>query len=262
MGDPNPSTSSVGNRMSAFHARRRSQPLIKAAACRQWHDQDRVRAIYFDTSVLRTLPFRGIAGALGPIIKLRDELHVDLWTIDVCVREFVGHHVRSLREAITKLGSAFASTRMYHQTSSDLVKPVCMSEADINVHVVSELKSAQIGVLATAAIDINELMDMAIARRPPFDDQGGGFRDALILETFTKHAAENYQGDDVLLAAADKDFAATELHARGERLGIRISKVQSIEQIPSLVYGARLDAVSNWYEDIARVAVEMFEANR
>jgi hypothetical protein len=221
-----------------------------------------VKAVYFDTSVLRTMPFRGAATAIGPILKICKENEVALWTTELCVRELVGHHVRTLEDALAKLKSAFSVTRPYQPTPAAHVAPPCMAAEDLRRHVCAQLEEAGIGILETISVDIGKLVDMAIARQPPFDASGRGFRDALILETIASHAAKHYGGAVVLLASFDKDFSAGALAAKSDDIGVRLMQVGGLDQVAPIIHEEQFKAVEAVHDGLARSAIALIDADR
>lgn len=221
-----------------------------------------VRAVYFDTSVLRTMPFRGIAAAIGPVLEICKENEVELWTTEVCVRELVGHHVRTLEDSLAKLKTAFSGTHPYQPTPVAHVAPTCMSPDDLRRHVGEQLSAARIGILETVSVEIGKLVDMAIARQPPFDASGRGFRDALILETIAAHAAEHHRGEVVVLASFDKDFSAAALAAKSDQIGVRIQQVGGLDKVAPIIHEGRFKAVEAVHESLARAAIAVIDADR
>jgi hypothetical protein len=194
-----------------------------------------VDAIYFDTSILRQQPFAGLKQALKPLTDARENFPFDAWVPELALREWAHQLASILDDRVSTLLKAARELRKHDQAFDLRYSPPWGVDARSHARCLleGELVQASITVAPTAEIPLPVLLDMSIAKTPPFDDAGRGFRDAVILETVIRHARTRY--DSVLLLAADKDFANTALETLSAESGVLIRRARDVKQAIQMI---------------------------
>lgn len=194
-----------------------------------------VRAVYFDTSVIRKFSLGGLAEGLATLRKIAAQSAVELFAPEVCVRELVGYHKRSIAEQLQEFDQVFERLQPYLSPgTSKPGRPSCISTEVIRSAVEGDLGEAGVTLVPMPSVSVGDLVDMAVERCPPFDAGGRGFRDAVILETILEHA-RSFAGFIAILATADKDFDERELRRRGEGIGIKLMRASGLDALGSLI---------------------------
>ena len=113
---------------------------------------------------------------------------------------------RELRRVLTSLGNAKATARKLDPSLEVSVPVIDQDEATRRLHedLVDALKAAGVRMPKTPDVPHDALIERALSRRPPFDDKGGGYRDALLWEIVKQVAAD---GHEVVFVSGDEAFA-------------------------------------------------------
>ncbi|WP_158306142.1 PIN domain-containing protein [Janibacter sp. HTCC2649] len=150
-----------------------------------------------------------LAGLEFPLLRFLSSSHrVDPVVPASVVAEAVANHERHYtvaRRAMTK-----AATEFRRVTGVASGFPVPESNDQLNYELVlrERFESLWIEVAATPQTPHEEIVARAVSRRPPFDQNGSGYRDTLTWMTCVELAN---QGRDVYLVSQDKDFAGRNL---------------------------------------------------
>jgi len=117
------------------------------------------------------------------------------------LEELVAHHARESIDARAKLERGVADL---HRLG---VATTVADSTPLDYRAfVQERWDEQLGfsLLPWPKVDHASLVSRAVNRRPPFDDKGGGYRDALVWESALELARK---GADVVLVSADRAFS-------------------------------------------------------
>lgn len=124
---------------------------------------------------------------------------------ELAVREVCGRHRAQLTEIvgdaerwINKLDRLGIAS---HPPDVDIESESQKYEAELR----STLQAAKVATPVPPAVELLDLVDRAIARRRPFNDSGGGFRDALIWEHLCQEVQE-FRRPAVLISNDRKAF--------------------------------------------------------
>lgn len=113
------------------------------------------------------------------------------------VREEVGQKVNTINETINSYKSLLV--RIGKAKTRTSLQRVLRSQAS------SFIKKHKITAAPLPVVDSNNLIDRALAKRPPFNTKGAGFKDALIYLTML-HDAQISNTDIYILCSNDKGF--------------------------------------------------------
>ena len=102
------------------------------------------------------------------LLELSAIERIELVVPEIVVREVVGKYARAAKALSKDLRNL--------QMPFDLDESVASYESQLR----KRLKEAKSQTLETDSVEILELVDRAVARRRPFDDEGNGFRDTVI----------------------------------------------------------------------------------
>jgi hypothetical protein len=136
---------------------------------------------------------------------------LELVTSEVAVAEAVAGYQRAIAEAVTALGKAARSWgRLGAQGHADAARVALEQKAgEYHGHLMDSLSAVGVNVLAAPDVPHMELVARSVARTPPCDDQGNGYRDTLIWMTLLRLAADRTDAH-ITLVTNDADFMDSE----------------------------------------------------
>jgi hypothetical protein len=195
-----------------------------------------VDAVYFDTSILRQQPFADLKRSLKPLLEdSRGNYPFEAWVPEVALSEWASHLAGILDNRVNALRTAARELRKHDPSFNLAYSPPWNGDSGGYARKLLEQQASDAGmsIAPTPTIDLPRLIEMSIAKAPPFDSTGRGFRDAIILETIAQHSRGKYAS--VVLLAADKDFADAALQAVSTESGVLIRRARDLQHAVQLV---------------------------
>jgi hypothetical protein len=154
-------------------------------------------AWWLDSAEWRVLLYRARAGAVRLIVP------------EVVVREVVGRYKAALRRDATAAASARKKLqRLTHDVPAQDTVAVDLEAktAEYETFLRGTLERNGALVLPLPEIDVSDLVDRAVQRRRPFDENGSGFRDCLLWETVVNELRDSTHTDLTLVSRDGKAF--------------------------------------------------------
>ena len=162
-------------------------------------------AIYLDTNVLRSAGASLDAQWVNELLSITNKYGISLCICELVLAEWCEHIIEVLESNRQKLLSSMSLLKHYDIQVPD-IKPdeVNLPEKIQLTEVVSrKLKIAGFDVIHNWDAPLSQLLIEAIAKKPPFEQGGKGLCDAVILESYAKHAKENLTEARVLVVSHD-----------------------------------------------------------
>ena len=162
-------------------------------------------AIYLDTNALRSAGTKLDAPWINELLSITNEYRISVCISELVLSEWCEHINGVLESNRQKLLSSMALLRHYDISLPD-IKPGEISlpgKLQLFGIVSGMMKVAGFSVIPNWSAPLSQLLNEAIAKRPPFDQGGKGLCDAVILESYAEHAKENFAKSRVLVISKD-----------------------------------------------------------
>jgi hypothetical protein len=162
-------------------------------------------AIYLDTNALYTAGAKLDASWINELLSITTKYGMKVCISELVLAEWCRHIASVLESNRKKLLSSVALLMHYGIPVPD-IKPneIDLPEMTRLAEVVSNnLKTAGFDVIRNWDTNLSQLLTEAIAKKPPFEERGKGLCDVVILESYAKHAQENFDEPRVLVVSHD-----------------------------------------------------------
>jgi hypothetical protein len=184
-------------------------------------------AIYFDTNVLRSAGPTLDAQWINELLSITNEYRISLCVSDLVLAEWGEHIMEVLEGNRHKLLSSIALLNHYDVQVPD-TEPGRINlpeKAQLFETLSRKLKAAGFDVIQNWDAPLSQLLSEAVAKKPPFEQGGKGLCDAVILETYAKHARENLKGTEARVLVVSNDAAVKRSDRRFTERGISVDFV-------------------------------------
>lgn len=221
--------------------------------------------IFFDSNPIIANNHSLNTGHVKRFISNSNKIAISTVTIDEVVRNFRNNEqkqIEKLKDLISDC-SRYGIDVSFTQTKN------------IEDSLSQELKELSVEVLETSLADVNFILEKAMNLKKPFKQKSGketgGFKDALIWNTWMMHAKEVHNNYDFLIFVThDGDFIdqnlsvlAPDLIEDVKRYGIPTEKIKVIKNVKSLVEEVIIpettlgfDLTERDYEDVVEEIIE------
>ncbi len=162
-------------------------------------------AIYLDTNVLRSAGPRLDAQWINELLSITNKYGISLCISELVLTEWCEHIIEVLESNRQKLLSSISLLKHYDIQVPD-IKPdeVNLPEKTQLIELVSQkLEKAGFDVVENWDAPLSQLLSEAVEKKPPFEQGGKGLCDAVMLESYVKHAKENFTEPRVLVISND-----------------------------------------------------------
>lgn len=162
-------------------------------------------AIYLDTNALRSAGPNLDAQWINELLSITNQYGMSLCISELVLAEWCEHIIEVLEGTRQKLLSSITLLKHYDITVPN-IKPdeISLPGKTRLIEVVSsKLKTAGFKVIPNWDAPLSRLLSEAVVKKPPFDQGGKGLCDAVILESYAKHAKENFTEPRVLVVSND-----------------------------------------------------------
>jgi hypothetical protein len=191
-------------------------------------------AIYLDTNVLRSAGPSLNAQWINELLSITNKYGISLCISELVLKEWCEHIIKVLESNRQKLLSSINLLKHYDIQVPD-IKPeeVNLPEKTQLIELVSQkLKKAGFNVIENWDAPLLELLNEAVEKRPPFEQGGKGLCDAVILESYIKHAKENFTEPRVLVIS--NDAAVKRSEDRFKKHGITVDFLSESDIVAKL----------------------------
>lgn len=162
-------------------------------------------AIYLDTNVLRSAGLHLDAQWISELLSITNEYGISLCISKLVLTEWCEHIMGVLEGNRQKLLSSISLLKHYDSQVPD-IKPdeVNLPEKTQLIELVSQkLKKAGFDVVENWDAPLTQVLSEAVEKKPPFEQGGKGLCDAVMLESYVKHAKKHFPEARVLVISRD-----------------------------------------------------------
>ena len=151
-----------------------------------------IQVIYFDTNALRQISH---GSGMVEYLELRDlaeKLSIRIFIPETVFQEWENHHQLDVHRTFNQIKSNITMlNKLLNYEYKDVDEPEDI-EGIIHKILLEKLSAIGIEIINTPPdININILIDMAVKKIPPFEENDKGFRDTIILFTLIYHMHKN-----------------------------------------------------------------------
>lgn len=196
-------------------------------------------AIYLDTNAVREAGIALDAPWINALLSITNNYGISVCISDLVLAEWERFVICQLDATRRKVFSSLDTLAKY-----DIHAPNVQS-GDLNLPerkrfkemLVAKLGDIGIDVIPNCDIPLSTLLAEAVEKKPPFEEGGKGLCDAVILESFAKHASENYKPQSRVIVVS-RDAAVRQ---SGERFSSRevavdfVDAQHAVEKVKSLL---------------------------
>ncbi|MEW6358603.1 MAG: PIN domain-containing protein [Planctomycetota bacterium] len=178
-------------------------------------------AIYLDTNALRSAGPRLEAPWISELLSITANYGISLCISGLVLTEWCEHIMEVLKNNHDKLRASIDLLGHFCDTADINPDDVNLPEKTQLIESVSQkLERAGFQVVSNWNGPLSQLLAEALEKRPPFEQGGKGLCDAVILESYVKHAKGPLGGTRVLVVSNDRAVQRSE--DRFKREGITV----------------------------------------
>ena len=189
-----------------------------------------------DTSFLRTLRFS--LSKDFRLIGLQDiiqPLGVSIYIPRIVRDELSCAYIEDMERSLNNLQKDIENINKYLDRRSEFHRPSNKKIFFIKVkeRIDRNLKEAKIHIFKESleAIRINGLIDMAVNRKKPFDSEGRGFKDAIILYSIIEHCKKYGNTEHFFLTHDENDFRDMSIEEIIKRNRVKLTVFFAIDDL-------------------------------
>lgn len=162
-------------------------------------------AVYLDTNVLRSAGHSLNKPWINELLSITNKYGISLCISELVLKEWCEHIIEILKSNRQKLLSSISLLKDYNiQVPTIEPQNVNLPEKSQLIEIVThKLVNAGFNIIGNWDAPLSELLNEAVEKRPPFEQGGKGLCDAVILESYVKHAKENFTEPRVLVISND-----------------------------------------------------------
>ncbi len=185
-------------------------------------------ALYLDANALRATPPTLDTQPMAEIAAFASNYSMGLFVPELAAREWIAHRTEITIRAMRRVVGDSRDLGQMLDRAPPKAKVIDDEELRRTVHAVQMRRLTQAGfeIIQRPKLDLAELIDVFVAKKPPFDDGDRGFKDAVILETVFAHACTSNSFANIVLVTGDKRFGHPSIGERFLEAGTRLHCVQ------------------------------------
>lgn len=205
-------------------------------------------AIYLDTNVLRSAGPYLDAQWINELLSITNQFGISLCISELVLTEWCEHIMGVLESNRKKLLSSISLLKHHEIQLPDINQDeVNLPEKSQLIELMSKkLKGAGFNVIENWDAPLSHVLTEAVAKKPPFEEGGRGLCDAVILESYVKHAIENFAEARVLVIS--NDGAVKRSEERFKRHGITVHFISDSDIVGKLKTFLK-DEVADYIEE-------------
>ncbi|MFZ0931513.1 MAG: PIN domain-containing protein [Syntrophobacteraceae bacterium] len=195
-------------------------------------------AIYLDTNVLRASGPRLDAPWINELLSITTKHGINLCISELVLAEWceyiagvLENNRQKLLSSVNLLGQYGISVPGIQRQEIDLPE-----KKHLNKMVSEKLRAAGISVIPNWDAPLSELLADAVAKKAPFEEGGKGLCDAVIVESYVKHAKDSFDEPRVLVIS--RDSAVKRSGDRFKERGVAVDFIDEqsiVEKVKSLL---------------------------
>jgi len=163
-------------------------------------------AIYFDTNALISAGRFLNSQWINELLSVTNKFKVNVYISELVLSEWCEHILNELQNSRQSLLSQINYLKHFGISIPE-IKPdeILIPEKSKLFKILSlKLKNFGFQIIQNWDAPLSVLLSEAVSKIPPFESKGKGLCDAVILESYIKHAKENFPESKVLVVSNDK----------------------------------------------------------
>lgn len=223
----------------------------------------RFNRIYFDTSVLRAEGWPRLSTKLRSCLQLARTLGVRIFLPCVVEQELEAGWTRDLDKASEEVKGKINKLEKYllgHKIEANIPTRDCIVQ--IYRSATQDAKNeVSLESIPLTKVPLETLVERAIAKQPPFEEQGKGFQDAVIYFSILDHLDDG-TSEAAVLVARDKVYTDSAVAKLAQDRGLKIEVFTSVEDLDKTLITWLDKAVRGLYEQDREKAKKALEDRR
>ena len=191
-------------------------------------------AVYLDTDVLRSAGHNLNKPWMSELLSLTNKLGINLCIAELVLEEWCEHLFDMLKSNQQKLLSAIELLKEYNiQTPAIKSSDIKLPEKSALIELVRQrLTNTGFEIIKNWETDVQNLLNEAVKKRPPFENGGKGFCDTIILESYVANTLENFENARIIVVCRDGAIRLSE--DRFKKHGINVTFVGETDIVDNL----------------------------
>jgi hypothetical protein len=195
-------------------------------------------AVYLDTNALRSAGPSLNKAWISELLSITNEYRISLCISKLVLMEWCEHINEILQNNRQKLLSSISLLKEYEiQVPNIESQEVRLPQQSELVEMV-KMKLTNIGftIIDNWDAPLSLLLNEAVEKKPPFENGGKGLCDAVILESYVKHAKDNFTDPRVLVVSNDAAVKRSEDRFKKHKITVDfISESDIVTKLKSLL---------------------------
>ncbi len=169
-------------------------------------------AVYLDTNVLREAGYYLNKPWMSELRALSSKYGISLCVTELVLEEWCEYIFEELQKQRQKIISALGFLKQFEIKTPDIGESFIElpDRNQLRQIIRNYLNNAGFEIIKNWSAPIEKLIDEAVTKRPPFESGGKGFRDAVIVESYSLHAADNFKNSRILVVTKDNAILRTQ----------------------------------------------------
>lgn len=191
-------------------------------------------AVYLDTNVLRSAGHNLNKPWISELLSLTNNSGISLCINELVLEEWCQYIIELLQKNQRRLLSSITLLQEYKVVIPKLKKSeiILPDKTDLIQIVRQRLSRAGFSIIKNWDSSLSTLLNEAIEKIAPFEKDGKGFCDVIILESYILHAKENFKEARVMVFSHDKAVRRSE--ERFNKQGINVTFVGETDILDKL----------------------------
>jgi len=195
-------------------------------------------AVYMDTNVLRSAGPSLNKAWISELLSIANECGISLCISKLVLMEWCEHIIEILKNNRQKLLSSISLLKEYEiqvpNIESQEVK--LPQQSELFEMVKTKLTNIGFTIIENWDAPLSLLLNEAVEKKPPFENGGKGLCDAVILESYVKHAKDNFTDPRVLVVSNDAAVKRSEDRFKKHRIAVEfMGELEIVEKLKSLL---------------------------
>lgn len=195
-------------------------------------------AVYLDTNALRSAGPSLNKAWISELLSIVNEYGISLCISKLVLMEWCEHIIEVLKNSRQKLLSSISLLKEYEIQVPNIENQEVNLPQQPALFEMVKVKLTNIGftVIENWDAPLSLLLNEAVGKKPPFEDKGKGLCDAVILESYAKHAKDNFKYPRVLVVSNDAAVRRSEERFKKYKITVDfLSESEIVTKLKSLL---------------------------
>lgn len=195
-------------------------------------------AVYLDTNALRSAGPSLNKAWMSELLSIANELGTNLCISKLVLMEWCEHITEILKNNRQKLLSSISLLKEYEIQVPNFEGQELKLPQQSELFEIVKTKLTNIGftIIENWDAPLSLLLNEAVQKKPPFENGGKGLCDAVILESYVKHAKDNFTDPRVLVVSNDAAVKRSEDRFKKHSIAVEfMGEFEIVEKLKSLL---------------------------